>query len=71
MIAKFNKKVFIGVGLLTLPYNAKLVGPIFSIILTIYIGILTYTSYNLVLEMADKERFRGNRLEIFCRTFNW
>lgn len=54
-------------GILTLPYGVKMVGPFLGFVVILFIGILVALSTHLLLEVADDSKFKGSNYEILGR----
>lgn len=54
---------FVAVGILTLPYAIKLVGPILGFFTQIFIGIFVYLTTDCLLEVANDSKFKGSNYE--------
>lgn len=55
---------FVAIGILTLPYGVKMVGPTMAFFELILVAILVGIPTMLLLEVANASRFKGANLEI-------
>lgn len=56
---------FVAIGILTLPYGIKMVGPILGFFILLVIAFIVFMATHLLLEIADDSRFKGSNYEIF------
>lgn len=55
---------FVAIGILTLPYGVKLVGPSVAFFELLIVGILVALPTKLLLQVADASKFKGANMEI-------
>lgn len=55
---------FVAIGVLTLPFGVKLVGPIIAFFMLIVIALLVAITTHFLLEIADDSKFKGSNYEI-------
>ncbi len=65
ILTVFNTfRSFVAIGILTLPYATKLVGPILSFFGLLFIGLIVFLATQALLEVADDSKFKGANYEI-------
>lgn len=55
---------FVAIGVLTLPYGVKMVGPVLAFFMLLFIGFLVAITTHFLLEIADDSKFKGSNYEI-------
>lgn len=65
ILLSFNTfRSFVAIGVLTLPFGIKLVGPILAFFLILIIGFLVAVTTHFLLEIADDSKFKGSNYEV-------
>lgn len=65
ILTVFNTfRSFVAIGILTLPFGVKLVGPFLGFIILMFNGFLVFITTFLLLEIADNSRFKGSNYEV-------
>lgn len=55
---------FVAIGILTLPYAIKLIGPVLGLIGITFVAFIVFLATKLLLEVADDSKFKGSNYEI-------
>lgn len=65
VLTVFNTfRSFVAIGILSLPFAIKMVGPILGFFGLSMIGIVVFLATQALLEVADDSRFKGSNYEI-------
>lgn len=65
ILTVFNTfRSFVAIGILTLPYGVKMVGPFLGFLIILFIGFIVFITTQFLLEIANDSKFKGSNYEI-------